>query len=293
MLKLTDDFKKAVKERKLLPIIGAGFSKNISPTFPDWSQVMDIAANILGYNPNILKMYGDYLQIAEYLFLQDNLDKLKNELVLKFGNPSFKVIDSRPHLLFPYLDVEAIYTTNWDSWIEKGFENEALAYRKIAAIQHFNEPNTFIGGKDRINCLFNERQLKKIKKKFQYPKIIKLHGDFDFHDTFVLKETDYFERLSFEDPLDISFRADILGKAMLFIGYSFNDINIRYLWHRFTKQFSSTSNSCESYFISFQENPILKKLLESQNISIINLNSSNKQDSLIHFFKEVIKIQEL
>lgn len=58
--------------------------------------------------------------------------------------------------------------------------------------------------------------------------IIKFHGDFDDDSSIVLDETSYFQRLEFETPLDIKFRSDVLGKSVLFIGYSLSDINIRY-----------------------------------------------------------------
>ncbi|TIQ16998.1 SIR2 family protein, partial [Mesorhizobium sp.] len=57
--------------------------------------------------------------------------------------------------------------------------------------------------------------------------IIKYHGDFDDDASLVLAESDYFERLSFESPLDVKFRADALGRTVLFIGYSMSDMNIR------------------------------------------------------------------
>lgn len=56
----------AARSRRLLPIIGAGFNKNINRDIPDWGQVIDIAARDLNYDPEIMRLHGDYLQIAEY-----------------------------------------------------------------------------------------------------------------------------------------------------------------------------------------------------------------------------------
>src|SRR5690606_22335472 len=62
--------------------------------------------------------------------------------------------------------------------------------------------------------------------------IVKFHGDFDDDASLVLTETDYFDRLAFDAPLDVKFRSDAMGKTVLFIGYSLSDLNIRLLLHR-------------------------------------------------------------
>src|SRR3954463_1180654 len=61
--------------------------------------------------------------------------------------------------------------------------------------------------------------------------IVKFHGDFDDDGSLVITETDYFNRLAFDSPLDVKFRSDALGKTVLFIGYSMTDLNIRLLLH--------------------------------------------------------------
>jgi hypothetical protein len=48
----------------------------------------------------------------------------------------------------------------------------------------------------------------------------------------VITETDYFDRLAFDSPLDVKLRSDALGKTVLFVGYSMSDMNIRLLLHR-------------------------------------------------------------
>jgi hypothetical protein len=65
-------------------------------------------------------------------------------------------------------------------------------------------------------------------------RIIKFHGDFDDDASLVLTETDFHDRLAFDSPLDVRFRADALGSTLLFIGYSMSDPNIRLLLHRCT-----------------------------------------------------------
>lgn len=50
----------------------------------------------------------------------------------------------------------------------------------------------------------------------ELPHIVKFHGDFDDDASLVLTESDYFERLDFDTPLDSKFQADVLGRSILF-----------------------------------------------------------------------------
>jgi len=49
---------------KLIPFVGAGLS--IPLGLPSWSQLIDIIAEQLGYDPEVLKVSGNEYQLAEY-----------------------------------------------------------------------------------------------------------------------------------------------------------------------------------------------------------------------------------
>lgn len=104
-----------------------------------------------------------------------------------------------------------IYTTNYDRWIEKAFELYGKNFIKVA----------------------NVSDIPLIKD--GVTQIIKFHGDFDNDDTIVIDESSYYERLEFETPLDIKLRSDVLGKSVLFIGYSLTDVNLRFLFYKLAK----------------------------------------------------------
>ena len=112
------------------------------------------------------------------------------------------------HNLLVDLDFPTIYTTNYDHWLEAIYEARKRPYRKIVSITDLAHPRD-----DRTE-------------------IIKFHGDFDAEEQMVLTETSYFQRMAFEAPLDIRLRADSLARPVLFLGYSLQDVNIRYLLFR-------------------------------------------------------------
>ena len=71
---------------------------------------------------------------------------------------------------------------------------------------------------------------------------MKFHGDFDDDGSLVITETDYFNRLAFDAPLDVKFRSDALGKTVLFIVYSMNDMNIRLLLHNLWRTWKASGH---------------------------------------------------
>jgi SIR2-like domain len=108
------------------------------------------------------------------------------------------------HKLIVELDFPTIYTANYHRNLEAAFEVHNKAYAKIANAKQMTDGVTHI---------------------------VKYHGDFDDDASLVLTETDFLDRLSFDSSLDIKFRADSLGRTILFIGYSMSDPNIGLLLH--------------------------------------------------------------
>lgn len=274
---LTDELKETIREQRLIPFIGAGFNKNIHPNIPDWSQVMGVAANLLDFDEGILKSQADNYQIAEYLDRENKLGKFKTELIKIIDDQNkFKITESTPHLLLPLIKTKSVYTTNWDQWIERGFKEKNISYNKIANRKHFRDPERFHG-----TSPFNKNQI---------TEIIKFHGDFD--NEIVVKESDYFDRMNFEDPIDIRLRDDLVSNSVIFIGYSFTDMNVRYIWYKLNKIVESFKEKKKSYFVTHQVNPVTKKLFKDKNIDIISLNPLKIKWDIIRLFESIISEQK-
>jgi hypothetical protein len=75
----------------------------------------------------------------------------------------------------------------------------------------------------------------------------------------VLTESSYYQRLSFESPLDIKLWADSLARPLLFIGYSLTDINLRYLLYKLDQQWQVSNLARvrpKSYIFLTAPNPV-------------------------------------
>ena len=116
-----------------------------------------------------------------------------------------RVDNSRIHQAIIKLNCPTIYTTNYDRWLEIALKRRDIKNTKVASVRDFTDLSD-----GRIQ-------------------VVKFHGDLDDISSLVLTESSYFERLSFESPLDIKLRSDSIGRTILFIGYRLSDINVRYL----------------------------------------------------------------
>ena len=191
---------------KLIPFIGAGLSLRFG--FPTWDGLVDIIAEELEWDPDVFHLSGNYLQLADYYVgTKGSIGPLRSKLDKLFAAKDEQVASSRAHKHLVRLNFPLIYTTNFEDVIERAFALHEATYQKqckvIANIDDLQEATS-----DAVQ-------------------IVKFHGTFADDDSLVLTETNYFDRLEFESALDIKLRADMLGRSLLFIGYSFSDINVR------------------------------------------------------------------
>jgi len=205
-------------------------------------------AKELGFEPEVYRTFGDYLTLAGYYRIQKGLGGLRSWMDRQWHAKDKDVSTSRIHELIVKLDVDHIYTTNYDRWIEQAFDNWDRPYVKITNVGDLAT---------------------KMQKGTQ---IVKLHGDFDDDASLVLDETSYFERLEFETPLDIKLRSDTLGKSVLFLGYSLTDINIRLLFYKLANLWKKerVAQQPPSFIFFPRPNPIQQAILERWNIKVIS-----------------------
>ncbi len=186
----------AAAENRLVIFVGAGISMNSG--VPGWSELIDTLKTEL---PKSMQDESDMLKIAQFYKElrkeKEYTEKIKD--ILKHGrvspNPLHKsILDLNPcHIV----------TTNYDDLLEQS----ALLHNK----------QFYVVSKDEdLPCNRGEKI------------IIKMHGDFSTGNI-VLTENDYFD-YSRNFPLIRSFVMSLFAsKLVLFVGFSFNDINLKYI----------------------------------------------------------------
>jgi hypothetical protein len=208
-----------------------------------------------------------YQTLAEYYRLkQGSIGGLRSWMDRNWNVPLEKVRASKIHKAIVELDFPIIYTTNYDRNLEVAFQIYKKPFVKVA----------------------NAKDIAKIRE--GVTQIVKYHGDFDDDNSLVLAETDYFQRLSFDSPLDIKFRADALGRTILFIGYSMSDTNIRLLLHRLWETWSRSGHQDErpkSYAFMSNRDPVQPAVLSRWGITALAREDENPERALRDFLTEL------
>jgi len=201
---------RSIEEHRAILFVGAGASMSVG--LPSWHELIEHMAEELDVAPDGFSGANSHHMLAEFYRLrQGSIGPLRSWMDRRWKVSEEKVRKSEIHRLIVSMEFPIIYTTNYDRNLEVAFEIHRKPYVKVA------------NARDVAKAIAGVTQ------------IVKFHGDFDDDQSLVIAETDYFDRLSFDSPLDIKFRADALGKTILFIGYSMSDMNIRLLLHSLWK----------------------------------------------------------
>jgi len=172
--------------------------------------------------------------------------------------------DSRQHAALAACNFDTIYTTNFEHHIEEALRDSGRPARALARLGDFMDPCP------RDTC-----------------RVIKFHGDIGAPETIVLTEAQFFDRFRLEAAPDQCLRADMLSKSFLFLGYSFSDVNIRYIWYRMDQMRRQGVGSgpvaphMRCYWATFGAGLVQPQLLDQWHIDMITLDPNDKEGSVV------------
>lgn len=237
----------SIRNRKAILFAGAGLSMNLG--LPSFNTLIEHLAGQLDFDKDLFRLSGDTLSLTEYYHLQKKgLGELTAWMDSSWHKDEIDISQSIIHKTLVELDFPIIYTTNYDKWLEKAYQYWGKDYEKIVNVADI------------------------AKAKPGVTKIIKFHGDFDDEKSIVLTESSYFERMSFESPLDIRLRSDVLGKSILFLGYSLSDMNVRYLLYKLQEQWKTANTPHDrpsSFIFLTKPNLIQEEIMTERKIKPI------------------------
>jgi hypothetical protein len=233
----------SVRRREVILFAGGGISQNLG--LPDFNELISYLAEQLGMTGGDFSL-NDYPVVAEaYVQTSGKMGALRSWMDTTWHPTIIDVSKSAVHNLIVDLNFSTIYTTNYDRWLEKAFDGQGKKYLKITNVADLTHPRD------------------------DSTEIIKFHGDFEDDDSLVLTEASYFRRMSFETPLDIRLRADSLARPLLFVGYSLQDMNTRYLLFRLQElweQSKCAGRRPMSYVLMTQSQPAQETVLRSRGV---------------------------
>ena len=259
---MLDDLVQSIKDGRAILFVGAGVSMAVG--LPSWRQLIEHMGQELGVDEEEFVLSDrSYQTLAEYYRLQrGSIGPLRSWMDRNWHVREDKVRESKLHDMIVELNFPILYTTNYDSNLEVAFRLHGREFIKVA----------------------NARDIAMIRE--GVPQIVKYHGDFDDDRSLVLAESDYFERLNFDSPLDIKFHADALGRTLLFIGYSMSDLNIRLLLYRLWQTWRRSGSERErpqSYVFMSKPNPVQEAVLGEWGITALSGDMADPQESLTAF----------
>jgi hypothetical protein len=262
-----EDLVDAIRYRGAILFVGAGVSKNVG--VPTTAEIVNEIARQLDYDPVLFGSLADYRTLAEFYQLnKGTLGPLRSWMDVSWHPHDIDVRSSEIHRLIVELSFPIIYTTNYDRWLEKAFEAYGRDYTKITNVGYV------------------------LKTREGVTQIVKFHGDFDDDESIVLTESSFFERLDFGTALDIKLQSDVLGKPVLFVGYSLSDINIRYLFYKLQRLWENSKLDLlrpRSYIFLGAANPVQERVLRRRGIEPVISQREQVGQGLAAFLGELLE----
>jgi hypothetical protein len=120
--------------------------------------------------------------------------------------------------------------------------------------------------------------------------VVKFHGDFNHPEGMVLTESDYERRLKLDGLMDLRLRADLLGSGVLFVGYSFSDPNVSYIFRLVNELFHSlpeTKTGRRGYVIAADPSDFEYRLFEARNITVIPVSRARIGEETAEILQEL------
>ncbi len=263
------------RDGRLLPFLGAGVSASVewpvasrTGRGPSWEQMVDQAASELGFkDPRLIRARGTDLQILEYFKLKfSGHTRLTNWLLKSMNPPDDAILKSPIHNELAQMKVcNIVYTTNFDDFIERSFALHGRKYRAVAIEEHMRpEPGT--------------------------TEVIKFHGDWNHPDRMVLTESDYERRMEFKEPMDLRLWSDLLNRSILFLGYSFRDPNVAYLFRQVKERFEklpNTSSGRRAYIVVQDPSQFERRLFQERNIEVIPIDGRGRTEAVAEILNSI------
>lgn len=263
------ELQRLYRDGRLIPFIGAGVSMSVRWTVdgkdkrgPSWGEMVDKAAEMLGFElPDLLRVRGTDLQILEYFkLINEGIAPLTNWLFAEMRAPDEAIRASTILTALAKLESCSVYyTTNYDNFLERAL---ALNGREPSPIA-------------------TEAQMGQIT--IGRPQIVKFHGDFNHPGHMVVTESDYEKRLAFETEMDFRLRSDVLGRAVLFLGYSFRDANVAYLFRLVNDYFHglpTNPSGRRAYIVVADPSDFETRLFRARNIDVIAVNGGRIEEDI-------------
>lgn len=238
-----NDIRLSFQKGRLIPFVGAAFSM-VDSTAPSWKELLDKLADDLGPRQRLIfDNLTDNLEKAEYY------DKVKPGKIIHKVTAMLNGHPINPNSLEPHKlllrNFDRIYTTNYDKYFEDVASSLSIEVQNVPTLPPspslLHSYITRNPSSNRTPCIHGT--LLSCNSHNNARRLVKYHGDYRVPESLILTETSYFERLLDVDAKDVLFASDALFYDFLFLGYSFQDMSLKYTLQQLERTFETLGNT--------------------------------------------------
>jgi hypothetical protein len=272
----------AARQRRLIPLVGAGVSRQAGPDFPSWPQLLErLRLDALNGNHidkqeaeemKSLLDRGQFLLVAEALRTSFPIDEYETILESVFDPPNVRPAEVHGTLF--KLHPPLIMTTNYDTLLEDAY---AMEYQQAATVYTYRD----------APVIQRHLQMSRVAHR---PVIFKLHGSIDEPSEIILSERDY-RKLLYQNPGYRSVLSAIfITHVVVTLGFSFKDRE-RVLLLESLRDSLKHRSSPDFVFLPSTEvgNVEAKRLREDFGIQVIKYEPSPGHPELAEFISALVE----
>jgi len=202
------DFVNDLTENNVAIFAGAGLSK--AAGYVDWCELLCDIATELGLSVD--KEY-DLISLAQY---HVNENRSRTGIIKKIIQEFTQQAEpTKNHRILAQLPITTFWTTNYDTLIEDSLKSE----KKVVDVKY------------QVSQLAITRPKRDVV-------IYKMHGDIQAPNDAIITKEQYEKYHRTHEHFITALSGDLVSKTFLFIGFSFNDPNLDYVFSRLSFQFS-------------------------------------------------------
>lgn len=222
--------------------VGAGAS--IPAGLPSWSGLLAPLKRQISDCPDDVSAED----IAHLYAMEHGSHRLVEYLQRELSGPRFR--PTRVHRELVQLPIPRIFTTNFDNLLEQAAWDARIKYHVVVneADVSFNDTSTL--------------------------QIVKLHGDLAHPESLVIATPEYESFFRRRPALSDLVKVELQTRTVLFLGYSFNDENLRQILSRIGNE--SCTFQRNLYSIQLNPKPLVVRALEHRGVKTISVSTDSK-----------------
>lgn len=266
----------AARERAVVPLVGAGVSRQAGKMFPSWPELLEIMRSEAEKNGHIdaqeshevgqLLQRGQYLMVAEALRASFPIDEYESLLESVFDPPD--VTPSAVHHALFRLRPPVIVTTNYDTLLEDAY---AAEYRQAATVYTYRDAPVV------------QRHLQKGRTPAR-PVIFKVHGSVDEPAEIILSERDYRKLLYQNAGYRTVLSAIFITTSVVMLGFSFKDRELTLLLESLRDSLKHRSSPDYVFLPTTEVGAVeARRLREDFGIQVIKYEPTENHPELLQF----------